>query len=196
MSLKYRLIQALEEAWIALFAWIPTPVGLGLRLLFWRCFFGSCGSTRFGTALSICGMKNINLGNGCRIGRGCFLTASNGRLELADNVAISPLANIGADNGHIKIGKNTAIGPGTVIRAANHRFLRRDVPIIAQGHEPGLVEIEEDVWIGANCVILPDVRIGRGAIVGAGAVVTRNVAPFSIVGGVPARQIGSRDLEE
>lgn len=188
-----RFAAALEELWISCFAWIPTPVGILLRLFAWRWFFATCGSARFGVSLSILGMKNISIGNGCRIGRGCFLTAGGGKLILSDNVAISPLVNIGADHGRIEIGRETAIGPGTVIRAANHRFARPDVPIISQGHTAGSVIIEEDVWIGANCVITPDVRIGRGAIVGAGAVVTRNVAPFTIVAGVPAREIGRRN---
>ena len=61
-----------------------------------------------------------------------------------------------------------------------------------QGHVPGTVRIGEDVWIGANCVITPDVSIGRGAVVGAGAVVTRDVEPLAVVGGVPARVIGRR----
>lgn len=187
-----RLGAACEELWIALFAWIPTPLGMAVRLLAWRWFFARCGSARFGVSLAIIGMKGISIGNGCRVGRGCFLTASSGHLEIEDNVAISPCVNIGADNGEIIIGRHVAIGPGTVIRAANHRFQRRDLPIMRQGHSPGKVVIEEDVWIGANCVITPDVRIGRGAIVGAGAVVTRNVAPFAIVGGVPARVIGQR----
>lgn len=191
-GLGKRCGQALEEIWIALFAWIPAPIGMAMRLAAWRWFFRRCGTARFGRSLDIAGMRNISIGNGCRIGRGSFLTAGNGKLELAENVAISPLCNIGADNGEIEIGKNVAIGPGTVIRAANHRFATRDLPIIGQGHEPGRVKIEEDVWIGANCVILPDVAIGRGAIVGAGAVVTRNVGPYAIVGGVPARQIGMR----
>jgi len=192
MAFRRRFWQALEELWIALFAWIPTPLGIALRLVAWRWFFDCCGNARFGVGLTVAGMRHISIGNGCRIGRGSFLTAENGVLKLEDNVAMSPLCNIGADNGEIVIGKNVAIGPGTVIRAANHRFLTRDVPIIGQGHEPGKVKIEEDVWIGANCVILPDVTIGRGAIVGAGAVVTRNVGAYSIVGGVPARQIGLR----
>lgn len=190
-----RLCQALEEFWIALFAWIPTPIGVVIRLFAWRWFFASCGKVRFDRDLTIGGLGNIRLGNGCRIGKGVFLTAANGQLVLADEVAVSPNANIGADDGEIFIGRNVAIGPGTVIRSANHCFARADVPIMFQGHRRGLVEIEEDVWIGANCVITPDVRIGRGAVVGAGAVVTRNVEPFSIVGGVPARIIGNREQE-
>ena len=175
-----RVSAALEELWLAAFAWIPTPLGLALRLFAWRWLFKSCGSARFGT------------GHGVRMGRGCFVTASDGELVLHDCVALSPNVHVGADAGRIEIGAHTAVGPGTVIRAANHCIARQDVPIMHQGHVPGQIIIEEDVWIGANCVVTPDVRIGRGAVVGAGAVVTRNVAPFSIVGGVPAKLIGMR----
>ena len=187
-----RLAAALEELWIAAFAWIPTPVGLALRLLAWRWLFKACGSARFSTGLSLAGCRTMRIGNGVRIGRGCFVTATDGELVLHDNVALSPNVHVGADAGRIEIGAHTAVGPGTVIRAANHCIARKDVPIMHQGHVPGQIVIEEDVWIGANCVITPDVRIGRGAVVGAGAVVTRNVAPFSIVGGVPAKLIGMR----
>lgn len=189
---RARLRAALEEFWIALFAWVPTPVGLMLRLAAWRWLFARCGSVRFGTGLTLMGCRNMELGNGVRLGRGSFVTANDGSLVLGDNVAVSPCAHLGADAGRIEIGAHTAIGPGTVIRAANHRFERQDLPIMRQGHQPGQVIVEEDVWIGANCVITPDVRIGRGAVVGAGAVVTRNVAPFTIVGGVPAKLIGRR----
>lgn len=187
-----RIAQILEELWIALFAWIPTPLGMAMRFIAWRSFFAGCGSVRFGVGLTITGMKNITLGNTCRIGRSCFLTATDGSMTLGESVAISPLVTIGADQGEIRIGSHVAIGPGTVIRAANHCFARQDQPIMQQGHISGKIIIEDDVWIGANCVITPDVRIGRGAIVGAGAVVTRNVAPFTIVGGVPAKEIGRR----
>ena len=146
LSAQSRLGAALEEFWIALFAWVPTPLGLALRLLAWRWLFAACGSVRFGTGLTLAGCRNMRLGRGVRLGRGCFVTAGGGSLTLGENVAVSPCAHLGADNG----------------------------------------------WIGANCVITPDVRIGRGAVVGAGAVVTRNVAPFSIVAGVPAKVIGRR----
>lgn len=191
-TLGTRLRNIGEEALVASVAWIPTPLGIAVRLAAWRWFFARCGIVRFGTGLTIAGMKNISLGDGCRVGRLCFLTANDGELKLADNVAVSPCAHLGADSGYIEIGAQTAIGPGTIIRAANHNFYRQDIPIMSQGHSEGSVIIGDDVWIGANCVITPDVRVGRGAIVGAGAVVTRNVAPFSIVGGVPAREIGLR----
>lgn len=191
-GLASRLRDALEELWLAAFAWIPTPLGLAARLCAWKPLFRKCGSVRFAPGLTLAACRNMSLGNGVRIGKGCFVTSNDGELNMADNVAISPGCHIGADHGRIDIGRHVAVGPGTVIRAANHRFDRHDVPIMQQGHSPGSIVIEDDVWIGANCVITPDVRIGRGAVVGAGAVVTRSVAPFSIAGGVPAREIGRR----
>ena len=181
-----------EELWLSLFAWIPTQAGMAVRLLAWRWLFARCGIVRFASGLTLSGCRNMQLGDGVRLGRGCFVTADNGKLELASRVAISPCAHVGADGGSISIGSQTAIGPGSVIRAANHRFDRLDMPIMEQGHSYGVIVIEEDVWIGANCVITPDVRIGRGAIIGAGAVVTHDIPPFAIAGGVPARVIGQR----
>ncbi len=192
LSFFLRLQKAAEELWIALFSWIPTPLGMLLRLGAWRLLFKACGSVRFGTGLCLSQCSAISLGNQVRLGRGVFLTANHGRLELGERVALSPLVHVSADDGEILIGACTAIGPGTVLRAANHAFARTDIPIMDQGHTPGFIHIDEDVWIGANCVITADVHIGRGAIVGAGAVVTRNVAPFTIVAGVPAKVIGQR----
>lgn len=195
-SAAARLAAALEELWVALFGWLPTPLGMGLRALCWLPLFASRTLVRFGTGVSLAGCRNMRFGRGVRVGRHCILTAQDGELALADGAALSPGVHLGADHGRIEVGKCTAIGPGTVVRAANHCFARCDVPIMRQGHVPGVVIIEDDVWVGANCVITPDVRVGRGAVVGAGAVVTRDVAPFSVVGGVPARVIGRRGPEE
>lgn len=191
-SLFVRLSVALEEIWISIFSWIPTPLGIILRRFAWYWLFDSCGSVRFGTAISFVACRNIRLADNVRIGRGCFVTAGNGRLVLDRHVSVSPSCHIAADNGNIEIGAYAAIGPGTVIRAANHCFSDRQCPIMFQGHKSGQIIIENDVWIGANCVITPDVRIGKGAIVGAGAVVTHDVEPYSIVAGVPAKEIGKR----
>lgn len=192
LPLQKRLSAILEELWVALFAWIPTPLGMVLRLLAWRWLFAHCGTVRFATGLSLSGCRNMRLGNGVRLGRGCFVSADNGRMELGEQVAISPCVHLGADGGSITIGAQTAVGPGTVIRAANHRFSSMRIPIMQQGHTPGSIIIDDDVWLGANCVITPNVRIGKGAIVGAGAVVTHDVPPYAIVGGVPAKIIGMR----
>lgn len=67
------------------------------------------------------------------------------------------------------------------------------VAIFGSGHDCEPVVIEDEGWVGANAVVLPGVRIGRGAVVAAGAVVTKDVAPYTIVGGVPARMIRERD---
>jgi maltose O-acetyltransferase len=75
-----------------------------------------------------------------------------------------------------------------------HETRSVDVPMVLQGRvrRPPTV-IEDDEWIGTRALIMPGVRVGRGAIVGAGAVVTRDVDPFTVVGGVPARLIRRRD---
>ncbi|HQT26384.1 MAG TPA: acyltransferase, partial [Burkholderiales bacterium] len=79
-----------------------------------------------------------------------------------------------------------------VIRAADHAHSSTSEAISKQGHAGGTIIIEDGVWIGANVVVTRNVRIGEHSIVAAGAVVTRDVPPYSIVGGVPARLMKSR----
>ena len=84
------------------------------------------------------------------------------------------------------------IGPNVVMRTANHNFLRTDIPMQVQGHVFGDINIEDDVWIGANCIITAGVKIADGCVIGAGSVVTKNLNKNSIVGGVPAKLIKYR----
>jgi acetyltransferase-like isoleucine patch superfamily enzyme len=88
--------------------------------------------------------------------------------------------------GGIEIGDSALISPSVVITSHQHTFARSDVDIREQPLEFGRVVIERDVWIGANATVLPGVRVGEGSIVGAGAVVTRDVPPRTVVLGVPA----------
>ncbi len=90
-------------------------------------------------------------------------------------------------------GNDVLIGPGTYVWSQNHRFDRVELAIREQGVERAAVDIEDDVWIAARCVILPGVRIAKGTVVAAGAVVTRSTEPYTIVAGVPARMIGKRE---
>lgn len=76
--------------------------------------------------------------------------------------------------------------------AGGHRFDRRDQVILKQGIVGGDIRISDDCWIGYASIVLVGVSIGDGAIVAAGGVVTRDVAPYSVVAGVPARPIGAR----
>ncbi|MGE0453013.1 MAG: DapH/DapD/GlmU-related protein [Vicinamibacteria bacterium] len=89
--------------------------------------------------------------------------------------------------GEIVVGNDVLISPGAVITSHQHTFRDPDREMRSQPIAFGKVTIEDDVWIGANAVILPGVRLGRGCVVGAGAVVTRDVAERGIAVGVPAR---------
>jgi acetyltransferase-like isoleucine patch superfamily enzyme len=96
-------------------------------------------------------------------------------------------------DGGVSIGDRVLIGYRTQILSSNHRVPPLPRKIFEAGHVKKEVKISNDVWIGANCVILPGVEIGEGAVVAAGSVVTKNVPPFTFVGGVPAKVIKPRD---
>ena len=130
--------------------------------------------------LAKCG-KRVNIEKGAEF---------SSSVELADDSGIGIRAQI---SGKVIIGKNVMMGPDVCIYARNHAFARTDIPMNAQGFDiEKPVVIEDDVWIGAKAIILPGVHIGTGAIIGAGAVVTKNVPNYAVVGGNPAHIIKMR----
>lgn len=94
--------------------------------------------------------------------------------------------------GGLALGENVLVGPNAVILSTRHRFSDPELPISEQGVECVPTEIGDDVWIGANAVVLAGVRVASGTVVAAGAVVASDTEAWSIVGGVPARSIGER----
>ncbi len=118
------------------------------------------------------GTGDVVLGENCYINSGCVFYSGNG----------------------ISIGNNVAIAANTTIAPTNHEFSRRDIPIVAQRFKPsrGGVVIEDDVWIGANCVLLDGAVLRQGCVIGAGSVVRGEVESYSIQAGNPLRKIGSR----
>lgn len=133
-------------------------------------------------------------GMGCQVGRHC-------EIEPGVDFGLRPKSIIGDrcqlnKNSTIRnaiIGSDVMIAPGVVILDRQHCFDRFDVPMSAQGSSFQQVQIDDDVWIGQNAIVLPGVKIGTGAIVGAGAVVTHDVAPRDIVCGVPAKVVRNRE---
>jgi acetyltransferase-like isoleucine patch superfamily enzyme len=116
-------------------------------------------------------------------------------IELGDNSLIGSGSRIGpvnSDEGKIIIGNGVQIGPETVILAGGHTYERKDIPFLQQPYFFSSVVIGDDVWIGTKVIILPGVNIGDGAVVGAGAVVTKDVDPYTVIAGVPARVIKER----
>jgi acetyltransferase-like isoleucine patch superfamily enzyme len=142
--------------------------------------------------------RGIVFGERCTVGRFATIRPTNKwvgevgeGLRLGDNSNIGPYAFIGC-SGWVDIGRRVLMGPRVTILSENHRHARTDVPIKEQGVERSFVRIEDDCWLGANSTIVAGVTIGRGAIVAAGSVVTRDVEPFTVVGGSPARFIRRR----
>lgn len=133
-----------------------------------------------------CG-ENVNIGRMAYFGLGSDIS-------IGSNSSIGPRAQIiGIGMGGIlTIGNDVMMGPEVVILLSEHNHNRIDIPMNQQGVRTSTITIEDDVWIGMRVMILRGVTIGKGSIIGAGAVVTKNVPPNAVVGGVPARIIGYR----
>lgn len=128
-----------------------------------------------------------NFGNSVNIERGAVFGPL---LEIGDN------SGVGIDSevyGPVKIGQNVMMGPEVVIYTGGHRHDRTDITMIEQGDDVVKpVVIGNDVWIGRRVMIMPGVTVGDGCIIGAGAVVTKDIPPYSIAAGVPAKVVKSR----
>jgi acetyltransferase-like isoleucine patch superfamily enzyme len=157
-------------------------------------------------------VRGASLGPKTRVGRQCMLETPGGlstgaRVQIEHGVHIKLVEDdarltLGAGTFigfgteldvalHLEIGHHVLVAPGCFITDHSHRHAAGKL-IASQGRECRIVRIGDDVWLGAHAVVLPGVTIGDGAIVGAGAVVTGDVAAGSIVAGVPARIIGRR----
>jgi acetyltransferase-like isoleucine patch superfamily enzyme len=119
-----------------------------------------------------------------------------GKISIGEGSSISDNCLFNGCTEGITVGKKVMIAPNCVIIAFDHGYRDLEVPMIDQPWEAASIVIEDDVWIAANCTITKGVRLGKGCIVGANSVVTKDVAPFSIVGGVPAKVLGTRKPED
>lgn len=125
--------------------------------------------------------NNVNIEHGAVFGKS---------VKIGDNSGIGINCVI---QGRVEIKKNVMMGPEVYIYTRNHEHSRTDIPMIEQGFEKERqVIIEDDCWIGSRVTILPGVHIGEGAIIGASSVVTKDIPPYTIVGGNPAKILKER----
>ena len=164
--------------------------------------------------------RGVTLHTSCLISPEARINAREGAVAIGENSTISPYAVIQGNVtmgrncsvqpyavlvgygtaedrvGEIRIGNDVRIAPHVMIIAANHRFDDVTRPIAKQGVERKSIVIEDDVWIAGRANIMAGVTIGRGSVVAAGAVVTHDVPPYSVVAGVPAKVIKKRKTED
>ncbi len=151
---------------------LPGPEGIFLRGFFYRLL---CQGT----------------GTNLLLYPNCYIIFSH-RITLGKRVAI----NVGTyldGRGQIEIGDHVMIGPGCVLSSCEHGFAQVDIPMWQQPIVYDKITIQNDVWIGGNVCVKSGVTIHEGSVIAAGSVVTKDVPPYSIVGGVPAKIIRSRN---
>ncbi len=205
----------LEQFLYLLFGWVPTVIGIGLRGLFYRLILKMDGWAAIESGVRLRYANHLRLGRGAYIDQGAYLHACPSGIDIGENTIVMHGAVLhvynfrGLPDAGIKIGRDSLVGEFSIIRgqggvtigdrvytspftqllAVNHVIDDPDRPFIEQGITAEGIVIEDDVWLGAGAVITDGVRVGKGAVVAAGAVVTQDVPPHTIVGGVPARPI-------
>jgi len=173
---------------------VPGQIGVLLRRRWYRNKFNQAELPFIGTGCFFENPSNISLIGNVHIGNGAYFSVGErGKIEVGNRTSININVCINASiGGSIKIGQNCGIGPNVVMRSASHNYMSKEKLIQSQGHVFADITLGDDVWIGANAVILGGVVIGTGAVVAAGAVVTKDVPAYAVVMGVPARQSHSR----
>ena len=137
-------------------------------------------------------IKNVKVGVSFRVCPGVkIFTENGGVIYIGDNFFANFGCFFSSDNAKIIIGNNCLVGPDVVLINTNHGISKKELIRLQKNISADII-IGNDVWIGSKSVILPGVTIGDGAVVAAGSIVNKDVAPYTIVGGVPAKLIKER----
>jgi len=164
-----------------------------LRRVFWRALTKSMGNgVHIGAGVGFKHIETFELGDKVFIGDQTYIQGRfDGTCIIGNHVWIGPQCYFDARD--MVIGDSVGIGPGTKVLGSTHTALPVDIPIMHTDLVIKPVHIGSWSDLGVNCVIMPGVKLGQGCIVGAGAVVTKDVPTFAIVAGVPAKFIRWRD---
>jgi len=150
--------------------YLPPPVGDGLRYLVLKLFVARIESWKIKDGVTVWFPEGVRIGRHVTINEGVFLDGFGG----------------------LSIGDHCRIAHGCSFISEDHVFDDRDTPIWKQGKRASPITVQDDVWCGCGVKVMRGVTIGRGSVIAAGAVVTRDIPPYSIAMGVPARVVGSR----
>lgn len=162
-----------EELWFwleGLLGWLPGRLGRLIRSACYQPFIPSDGAVDVAEHTHIRMPWKLTCGRQVSIGRGSQLTCTEG----------------------ITLGDDVLLGPNVLLVSNNHEWSDPDRHIRDQGLRGAPIAVGDDVWIGANAVVLPGVTIGTGSVIAAGAVVREDVPPFAVVAGAPARVVSWR----
>jgi acetyltransferase-like isoleucine patch superfamily enzyme len=202
-----------------LFGRIPTAFGIGLRALVYRTILRMDGVAAIENGVRLRYCDGIHLGNGSYIDEGAYLLALPNGITIGPGTYVMHHAElhvynfrrlphsgitIGCDSligefcvlrgqGGISIGDRVYLATQVQVLAVNHVYDDPSRPFVDQGITAEGITVEDDVWIGAGAIVTDGVTIGRGAVVAAGSVVTKDVPPHTVVGGVPARHLKDID---
>lgn len=159
---------------LGIYNWLTFRIAW-LRGKFWSLFVGEMGHRVF-------------------VLKGVMFVSPKG-IRIGHDVSINHHVSLDGHGG-LKIGNYVLIAPYCSILSSNHGYEDWSTPMTLQKNKCKEVQIDDDVWIGANVVVLPGVHISRGAIIGANSVVTKDIEAYSIFGGIPAKFIKYRFDEE
>jgi acetyltransferase-like isoleucine patch superfamily enzyme len=175
------------------YAWGDSDEDGQMRRACWRALAKRFGhGVRIGRGALAKHLETFEIGDGVFVGEQAFIQGRfDGRCVIGDHVWLGPQSYLDARD--LVIESHVGWGPGARVLGSQHTGMPADVPIIETDLVIRPVRIGAWADVGVNAVVLPGITIGKGAIVGAGAVVTRDVKPFSIVVGVPARFLRWRD---
>lgn len=164
-----------------------------MRRVLWRALAKSCGTNlRVGVGAIFRNIERFELGDHIYVGPQSYIQGCHdGICRLGDRLWLGPQSYLDARD--LVMGDDVGWGPGARLLGSQHTGLPADVPIIHTDLEIKPVRIENGADVGTSAVVMPGVTIGEGAIVGAGGVVTHDVAPYSVVVGVPAKFLRWRD---
>ena len=139
--------------------------------------------------------QNISIGNNNNFSSYSILRTHGGYIKIGDNSFVGERTQI-QGRGGVEIGSNVLIAPNTFISSSNHDYSNPEDDNYLKKELPKKTVIEDKVWIGANCLIVAGVKIGKCSIVAGGSVVTKDIEPYTIEAEKPEKKIKSYDLQK